>query len=225
MRKGTLFDEWPERYDRWFETPIGSAVKACEQNLVMEFLSPARGETILDAGCGTAVFTLAVLATGARIIGVDLSHPMLGRAVRKCSFLPFSPVVGDMRALPFPDRSFDKAVSVTTLEFIKDAKYAVGELLRVTKKGGIVVVATLNSQSPWAERRREEAEKRKTIFSTAIFRSPQELLALAPLQGIAKTAVHFQRDADPEAAIETERAGRRKRLQTGAFVAVRWQKP
>ncbi len=225
MAKGRLFDEWPDRYDRWFETPIGSAVKACEQNLVMEFLSPARGETILDAGCGTGVFTLAILAAGARIIGLDLSPPMLNSAVRKCRFLPFSPVAGDMGCLPFPDESFDKSISLTALEFIEDGKQAVSELFRVTKRGGVVVVATLNSKSPWAERRKQEAGKRKTIFSSAIFRSPEEMLDLSLLPGIVKTAVHFSKDADPEAAIDIERAGRKKKLLTGAFVAVRWQKP
>lgn len=225
MTKDRLFDDWAESYDRWFETPIGSAVKACEQNLVLDFLQPNRGETIVDAGCGTGVFTLAMLSAGARIFGLDLSFPMLQKAVKKCSFLPFAGVAGDIMSLPFPDESFDKAVSVTALEFIHDARTCVDELFRVTKRGGLVVVATLNSLSPWAERRRQKAGRQKTIFSTAIFRSPDELLSLAPVQGIVKTAVHFPADADPETAIATERAGRKKGLQTGAFVAARWRKP
>jgi ubiquinone/menaquinone biosynthesis C-methylase UbiE len=220
-----LFDEWPDQYDRWFETPIGSAVKASEQDLIMEFLAPLAGERILDAGCGTGIFTLGILTSGAHVAGVDLSLPMLGKAVRKCRSLPFSPVVGDILLLPFRNESFDKAVSITALEFIKDAKGAVEELFRVTRTKGLVVVATLNSQSPWAERRRKEAEKKETIFSKAIFRSPRQMLALTPFPGIVKTAVHFQREADPETAIEAEWEGRQKGLQTGAFVAVRWEKP
>lgn len=229
MLKGEsrLFDEWPDRYDRWFETPIGSVVKACEQNLVMEFLTPLAGETILDAGCGTGIFTFDFLAHGANVIGLDLSFPMIDKASRKCRSLslPFSPVVGDMTALPFRDESFDKAVSITALEFIEDGIGAVDELFRVTRSGGIVVVATLNRLSPWATRRKEEAGKKKTIFSKAIFRSPGEMLALAAVPGIVKTAAHFQKDFDPETAIKAEREGRQKDLQTGAFVAVRWHKP
>jgi ubiquinone/menaquinone biosynthesis C-methylase UbiE len=191
----------------------------------MEFLAPVAGETILDAGCGTGVFTLDILASGASVVGLDLSLPMLTKAVSKSRSLGFSPVVGDILRLPFEDQRFDKAVSITALEFIEDARGAVGELFRVTKSGGFVVVATLNSRSPWAERRRKEAQEKETIFSKAIFRSPGEMLSLAPIPGMVKTAVHFQKDAVPEVAIDAERKGRDEGLQTGAFVAVRWQKP
>jgi ubiquinone/menaquinone biosynthesis C-methylase UbiE len=220
-----LFDKWPDQYDRWFETSIGSVIKGCEQGLIMEFLAPLAGERILDAGCGTGVFTLDILAAGAHVAGVDLSLPMLSKAASKCRLLHLSPVVGDILRLPFKDKSFDKAVSITALEFIKDAKGAVKELFRVTRSKGLVVVATLNSQSPWAERRRKEAERKETIFSKAIFRSPRQMLSLALSPGIVRTAVHFQKEALPEAAIEAEREGREKGLRTGAFVAVRWQKP
>ncbi len=40
-----------------------------------------------------------------------------------------------------------------------------------------------------------------------------------------KTAIHFQKDDDPEEAPEIEREGRKKCLMTGAFLAVRWEKP
>jgi ubiquinone/menaquinone biosynthesis C-methylase UbiE len=225
--KNQLFDEWPDQYDRWFETPIGLVVKTCESSLIKEFLMPLPGETIVDGGCGTGIFTLDVLASGARVVGLDLSFPMLSRAAARFPLpsLPFYPTVSDMMALPFRDNSFDKAVSITALEFIEDAGSAVKDLFRVTKSGGAVVVATLNSLSPWAVRRKEEAEQKETIFSKAIFRSPQELLALTPFPGIVKTAVHFQKDSDPEAAIKDEEEGRGKGSLTGAFVAVRWQKP
>ena len=52
-----LFDDWPERYDRWFETPVGKAVLKYELALVLDLLRPARGEKILDAGSGTGIFT------------------------------------------------------------------------------------------------------------------------------------------------------------------------
>ena len=224
-KESRLFDEWPDQYDRWFETPLGKAVKACEQDLVMELLTPGEGETILDAGCGTGIFTHDFLFSGASVVGLDLSLPMLRKAVRRYHLLPFRPTVGDMTRLPFKDKSFDKTVSITALEFIEDAKGAVMELFRVTKTGGTVVVATLNSLSPWARQRREEAERRETIFSKAFFRSPEEILALVPFPGTAKTVVHFLKDAEPETALAMEGEGRKKALDTGAFVAARWLKP
>lgn len=56
-----IFDEWPERYDQWFRTPIGRLVREEESKLILEMLRPGHGERILDAGCGTGVFTLDML--------------------------------------------------------------------------------------------------------------------------------------------------------------------
>jgi ubiquinone/menaquinone biosynthesis C-methylase UbiE len=132
--------------------------------------------------------------------------------------------LADISSLPFSENVFDKVVSVTTLEFIEDAKRVIEELFRVTRKGGRVAVATLNSLSPWAERRKAEAKKGHPLFRKAIFRSPDELLAVAPVNGVVRTAIHFQKEDDPAHAPDIEKEGQRKGLNTGAFVVGCWQK-
>ncbi len=57
------------------------------------------------------------------------------------------------------------------------------------------------------------------------FRSADDLCSLAPAKGKVKTAIHFQKEDDPEKAVEIEEQGKRKGLNTGAFVAVGWVKP
>ena len=222
--KGRLFDEWPEKYDRWFETPIGALVKKYENELLLDFLKPGPNERILDVGCGTGVFTIDILGFGPRITGLDISYPMLKRATLKSKGYPFRAVAGDMKYLPFVDQCFDKVVSMTALEFIEDGKEAVKDLFRVTKKGGVVVVTTLNSLSPWADRRKKEADKGHSLFKQMIFRSPDDLRALAPVDGTVKTAIHFLKDDDPQKAPEIESKGKTRGLDTGAFVAARWVK-
>ena len=222
--KGQLFDEWPEAYDKWFTTPIGSLVKKYEAELILDLLKPKKGEIILDAGCGTGIFTTDILSSGSQVIGLDISLPMLIQAKKKLKEYPFWIILADMLNLPFPGSSFDKVVSVTALEFVEDAKGAIGELFRITKRGGCIVVATLNSLSPWASRRKAEAKEKHTIFEKAIFRSPHELLSFASEEGVAKTAIHFQKGDHPERAVGIEREGQRRNLNAGAFVAVRWQK-
>ena len=219
-----LFDEWPEAYDRWFTTPIGSLVRKYETELIMELLNPKQGEIILDAGCGTGTFTLDILSSGSKVIGLDLSLPMLKRAENKLKGYPLKLVLANMLKLPFPEGFFDKTVSITALEFIEDGKAAVGELFRVTKRGGSVVVATLNSLSPWALRRRVEAKERHSVLEKASFRSPDELRFLSPSTGVVETAIHFQKGDDPERVVEIEQEGKRRHLNTGAFVAARWEK-
>ncbi len=220
--RAKLFDDWPEIYDQWFETPIGSLVKSYEAQLIREFLNPSAGERILDAGCGTGVFTLEILSSGARVFGLDISIPMIQRARRKARGFPFRVLGGDLRNLPFPHESFDKSLSITASEFIADMERAMEELFRVTRRGGIIVVATLNRLSPWAERRKG---RRHPIFDHALFRSPEELLALAPVPGTVQTAIHFGKDEDPHRVPAIEEEGRRNHRSTGAFVAARWKKP
>jgi ubiquinone/menaquinone biosynthesis C-methylase UbiE len=225
MDKSELFDEWPEKYDDWFTTPMGLLVKKYESDLLLQLLKPKSGELILDAGCGTGIFTLDILSFGTRVIGVDLSMPMLLRAEQKTRGYQFQAVSADISSLPFSENAFHKVVSVTTLEFIEDARGAMEELFRVTRKGGRMVVATLNSLSPWAERRKREAEKGHSLFRKAIFRSPDELLSLAPVEGVFRTAIHFQKEDDPSHASEIEKEGQGKGSKTGAFLAGCWKKP
>lgn len=226
MVEKALFDEWPERYDQWFTTPIGKLVKESESKLIRDLLQPKPGEKVLDAGCGTGVFTLDFLEAGAQVVGLDISGPMLSAADKKTRGYSFSAIRGDMQHLPFQDGSFDKAVSITALDFIADAKSAIDELFRVTRPRGYVVVATLNSLSPWAARRKAKTKGgQKHILENAFFRSPNELLACSPHKGIAKTAIHFQKDDDPDRAVKIEQLGQLQGLDTGAFVAVCWEKP
>ena len=49
MPEKQRFDDWPERYDRWFETPVGKAVLKYETELILELLRPGRE----SAGCST----------------------------------------------------------------------------------------------------------------------------------------------------------------------------
>ena len=223
--KSRLFDNWPEKYDQWFETPIGALVKRYESELLLDLLSPEQGEVILDVGCGTGVFTCDILYFEPCVIGLDMSLPMLVRAGHKAWRHPFRGIIGDMSSLPFLDGTFDKVVSMTAIEFVKDAQRAVKELFRVTKGGGRIVVTTLNSLSPWADRRMHEAKKGHSIFEKIIFRSPDEMRSIASANAAIKTAIHFQKDDNPEEAPEIEREGRRRGLITGAFLAVRWEKP
>lgn len=220
-----VFDAWPEAYDQWFETPIGRLIKAYETTLLLDMLDPDPQADILDAGCGTGVFTQELLLSGATVVGLELSFPMILKARQKLKHRLFWGIQGDMRHLPFQDHRFEHTVSVTAIEFLRDAKPAVDELFRVTRPGGKVVVATLNRLSPWSTRRKASGKAGHTLFKHAVFRSPEELAALSSFQGEVKTAIHFEKDDSPEKAEEIEADGRARGLYTGAFVVARWIKP
>lgn len=220
-----LFDDFVDQYQAWFQTPLGRVILDLERDLVLGMLTPRPGERILDAGCGTGIFTAAVLAAGAAVVGLDLSAPMLARAREDLGGAAFHPLRGDLTRLPLADASCDKTLSVTALEFIADGAVAMRELFRVTRPGGRVVVATLNRLGPWAERRRQAGREGHVLFRDAYFRSPTELAALAPVPGRLATAVHFTKDCDPAQARVIEAQGRAQGLETGAFLVGCWDRP
>jgi ubiquinone/menaquinone biosynthesis C-methylase UbiE len=221
-----LFDAWPKRYAAWFRTPIGRLVYEVESNLVLEMLRVEPGTHLLDAGCGSGLFTEPLIARGARVIGLDTSLPMLVAARDTLDARVFLPLAGDIGALPFADDSFDGCVSITALEFIADGRQAIDELFRVTRSGGQVLVATLNRLGPWASRRETTASKNPgSVFRHAHFRTPDELAALAPVTGVVRSAVHFARETPPDEAPAIERDGASRGLPTGAFVVASWRKP
>ena len=222
--RGGLFDDWPERYDQWFETPIGELVREYEAELLQELLNPQPGELILDVGCGTGIFTGPILSSGAEIVGLDISMPMISRASRRFQDEKFIPLAGNMLALPFANGSFDKVYSMTAIEFVDNGRAAVAELERVTKGGGVIVLSTLNRLSPWAERRLRAGDEGHDLFKSMVFRSPTEIRGLLPADATVKTAIHFMKNEDPVQAREIETRFQAQDAETGAFLAAAWMK-
>jgi ubiquinone/menaquinone biosynthesis C-methylase UbiE len=216
------FDTWTEPYDRWFTTPIGRLVYAYEAQLLLELLDPQPGERILDAGCGSGIFTGEVLARRATVVGLDLSLPMLGAARRRHARARFFGLCADLSALPCADASFDRVWSMTAIEFIADAAPALAELERVTRPGGTIVVTTLNSLSPWAEERTRKGRAGHELFSRVFFRSPDEMRALIKPDCVVRTAVHFGKEDPVDQVPVLERAGQEAGSDRGALLAVKW---
>jgi SAM-dependent methyltransferase len=113
---------------------------------LLEMLAPAPGERVLEVGPGTGYYSLTVarrLGPGGQLDLLDLQQPMLDEAMRRAAAAGIANVTatrGDARALPFPDRAFDAAFLVATLGEIPDRDRALGELRRVLKPGGRLVV-------------------------------------------------------------------------------------
>ena len=111
--------------------------------LLIRFGGIADGERVLDVGCGTGslTFTLAQTANLAAITGVDLTPGFLDFARTRNTDPRIAFEHGDARALPFADKSFDRAFAMLVLHFIPDATRAVAEMRRVVRPGGTVAAA------------------------------------------------------------------------------------
>ena len=96
------------------------------------------GERVLDVGAGTGVSTEELARSGAYAVGADLSIGMLRAGRRARPAVPL--LAGDALRLPFADGTFDAVAISFALRNVVDTGAALGELARVTRPGGRLVV-------------------------------------------------------------------------------------
>jgi ubiquinone/menaquinone biosynthesis C-methylase UbiE len=116
--------------------------------LFVGFAGIAGAVRVLDVGCGTGSLSFC-LARDPRIVrvrGVDTSAVYIAHASRRNEDPRLDFLVGDACALPFPDASFDHAVSMLALQFVAQPELAVREMRRVTRPGGTVAAATWDAR-------------------------------------------------------------------------------
>lgn len=113
-----------------------------------KFLPPSREpRTILDAGCGTGI-NLALLSEFGDVTGVDRSD----EAIRFCHLRQEVNVrKAELEALPFAEGTFDLVTALDVLEHIPDDGKALGEIIRVCKPGGHVLITVPVFPSLWCE--------------------------------------------------------------------------
>jgi ubiquinone/menaquinone biosynthesis C-methylase UbiE len=107
---------------------------------VRDFVPLNGDERALDAGTGAGALALALAPLVREAVGVDLVPELLEQARRLNTFENVSFVEGDMTRLPFERASFDFVGTLRTLHHVQRPEAAVGELVRVTRPGGIMLV-------------------------------------------------------------------------------------
>lgn len=102
----------------------------------------------LDIGCGTADLAAAAWP-GAEVVGVDVAFRWLLVARRRLAEkgIPVRLICCNAEALPFPDATFDQALSLGTLEHCRDLQSVLSETRRVLAPGGSLHVRTVNRYS------------------------------------------------------------------------------
>lgn len=126
------YAQWSETYDT-IHNPLLEAEQPVVESIA-DALPPGRA---LDAACGTGRHARH-LARRHTVTGVDGSPEMLARASASVSEARFA--LGDLRALPFPDETFDLVVCGLALCHLADLSAPLAELTRVARAGGCLVV-------------------------------------------------------------------------------------
>ncbi len=118
--------------ERWLPGPLGDVLKT-------DVFDEAVAEGILPS----------LVARAGRMVAVDVEEAVVGAAKRRLPDVEV--VVADVRRLPFADATFDTILSNSTLDHFAttaDIRLALGELGRVLRPGGRLLVTLDNPANP-----------------------------------------------------------------------------
>lgn len=135
-----LFAGLPARYDE-----LGAALSFGQdprwRRAMVNAIDPAPGDRVLDVATGTGLVAEELVRRGCRVVGIDQSPAMLGRARAKLDRKPelagrVELVEAEAESLPFADGEFDHLTFTYLLRYVDDPAATLGELARVVAPGG-----------------------------------------------------------------------------------------
>jgi SAM-dependent methyltransferase len=137
MRPALFWNGYARCYDGLLRT-----IPYCRLLTEVVDVIPSECRSLLDAGCGTGnlLREIRVRRSGIRLHGVDFSSVMLAQARSKT---PADLIVGNLdEPLPFPVGTFDVVTCVNVLYAVINPQRTIGELLRVLRPGGLLILTT-----------------------------------------------------------------------------------
>jgi ubiquinone/menaquinone biosynthesis C-methylase UbiE/uncharacterized protein YbaR (Trm112 family) len=129
----------PTTYDRYQESPFWRAVDRATFARWMHRVGP--GALLLDVGCANGRSTWPFAATGAEIVGCDISRALIAQAIEfarsRGVHATTTFLVADAAALPFRDETFDAVLTYGALHHLPDPAKTCRDIQRIAKVGGV----------------------------------------------------------------------------------------
>jgi ubiquinone/menaquinone biosynthesis C-methylase UbiE len=153
------FDRAAGYYDE--SRGLDPAVEELVADRVEEAAGP--GARLLEVGIGTGRIALPLHRRGRRVVGVDLSVPMLERYLAKAAAAGLSPppvLRADATRLPFRDACFDAVLEVHVLHLVPSWERALAEVRRVLVAGGLLLHAGGGRHQPGGGCPRDQVSSR-----------------------------------------------------------------
>jgi ubiquinone/menaquinone biosynthesis C-methylase UbiE len=175
-----------------------------QKRIVVDMLSGLRGR-LLEAGCGPAPMFDHFLACGFdEVHGIDVSPEMIRQGEERLAHHPLAERcalrLADLENLPYADATFDVVVAMGVFEYLSDYGAALGEIRRVLRRGGHVILTVPNrasayhlARSSYINMRRLLRARRSENFAgnPCIPWSLDRQLAAAGMDKVASSACNF----------------------------------
>ena len=135
-------------YETWHEEQEAAADEheagAPWHLATLRHLPNVHGKRVLEIGCGRGVFARELAERGADLVVADFSPAAVRLAEERLRDRGVETLVADIQAIPFPDDSFDVVISQETVEHVPEPERALAELVRVTRRGGTLILTGPN---------------------------------------------------------------------------------
>ena len=146
---------WDARAERWDARSAANALapdRKRDLDRVWDALRLTAGARVLDAGCGSGQFAIALAERGARVTGIDLSPEMIRRARDHAAEHGFADDIdwrtGDVKHLSEPLAVYDAIHARVLFQFLPDIQGTMREFRRVLKPGGRLLASVPGALSP-----------------------------------------------------------------------------
>ena len=111
------------------------------KEIVSDLIGPE--DDVLECACGTGLLSAVIAPKCRQLTATDFSEKMLEKAEKNCRcFSNITYTQADITALSFADNSFDKVVAANVIHLLDNPLTALGELNRVCKDGGMLIIPT-----------------------------------------------------------------------------------
>jgi ubiquinone/menaquinone biosynthesis C-methylase UbiE len=111
------------------------------------------GKRILEVGTGKGRFAIELARCGANVTAIDISKEMLKIASKRAEQQNLQNQIsfeeGDAEDLKYPANYFDVVMCLQTLMHVPNKRRCLGELARVVKQNGVIVVDDINKDHRW----------------------------------------------------------------------------
>lgn len=186
VHSDAIVSEFTHQAATFNASPVMSSAETLQT--LLDVIPSAKDQRWLEVACGPGLISRALAPRVGSVHGVDITQAMidLARSEAKAAGLTnaeFS--VGDATALPFEDASFDGAVTRFSLHHIPVPGRCVGEMARVVRPGGWVVLGDhVTDSDQEAAAWHQEVERLRDPSHWACL-TPKQLRRLAERAGLA----------------------------------------